>query len=194
MAWPNPFRIRDENTRTFWGYTFQLTSDHLTLEQSHPLKFSYDRLGEDAWNRLNEISPPERSAMPRNLERNGSNEYANEREKSQADTAKPTQDLYLVLKVHAEKDEVLGRLWREINAVPEWVDWEQIARGQDVFYRYAGPSLTGLAFQSLLGGMVRCRNTSSQVWTSDFPGRQSSGGDLGQDWGLLHKSGPSSSI
>lgn len=34
------------------------------------------------------------------------------------------------------------------------VDWEQIARGQDVFYRYGGPALTGLCFQSLLGGMV----------------------------------------
>ena len=139
MAWPNPFRLRDENTRTCWGYTFQLTPEHLTPERAHPMKFSYDVLGEQALDRLNEISPPPRSALPRN-----SNKYAeakagfgdsNEASKSDPN---PKRDLYLLLRDHAHRDETLGKLWQEVNTVPKWVDWDQIARGQDVFYRYGG--------------------------------------------------------
>jgi hypothetical protein len=33
---------------------------------------------------------------------------------------------------HAEEDPKLNELWTEINTVPEWVDWDQIQRGQDV--------------------------------------------------------------
>ena len=35
-----------------------LTDEHLTLEQMHPAKHTWDYLGEKALNRLNEISPP----------------------------------------------------------------------------------------------------------------------------------------
>lgn len=154
MAWPNPFGRRDEHTRTCWGYTFQITDLHLTPEQSHPMKFSYDLLGEQALERLNAISPPPRSALPRN-----SNKYA-ENTKTSPDRApvhsvSPKRDLYTLLKEHADQDETLGALWEEVNTVPAWVDWTQIARGQEIFYRYGGPILTGLAYQSLLGGMVR---------------------------------------
>jgi hypothetical protein len=64
------------------------------------------------------------------------------------------RDLYAIVKEHAETDETLGTLWHQLTTVPDWVDWDQIARGQDVFYRYGGPCLTGLAFQSLIGGLV----------------------------------------
>ena len=57
MAWPNPFRKHDENTRNVWGYTFQWTPNHFTEEEMHPLKYSYDVLAEEALNKLDEISP-----------------------------------------------------------------------------------------------------------------------------------------
>lgn len=53
----------------------------------------------------------------------------------------PRRDLYAMLRDHADEDEVLGRLWEQANSVPEWVDWEQIERGQKVFMRYAGPAI-----------------------------------------------------
>ncbi len=152
MAWPNPFRKTDENTRTAWGYTFQLTEEHLTPEQAHPLKYSYDTLGEAALERLNSISPPQTPALPRNSERQSEKQGSAENGVSAVPVSK--RDLYLLLRDNAGADEKLGELWAHLNTVPDWVDWEQIARGQEVFYRYGGPSLTGLAYQSLLGGMV----------------------------------------
>ena len=132
MAWPNPFRRRDEHTRTAWGYTFQLTPNHLTPEQSHPLKHSYDNLGEQCLDRLNQLEPPTGAGKEK----------------------KPKRDLYRALEEHHDNDECLRKLWNQVNSVPDWVDWDQIARGQDVFYRYGGAMLTGLAYQSLLGGKI----------------------------------------
>ena len=154
MAWPNPFHRRDENTRTVYGYTFQLTTEHLTSEETQPMKHSYDILGEQALERLNAISPPPRSALPRN---NLSNRAPKEGVRVPDNSEEPPEakrDLYVLLRDNAENDEVLRKLWAEVTTVPQWVDWEQISRGQEVFYRYGGPALTGLAFQSLLGGMV----------------------------------------
>lgn len=45
---------------------------------------------------------------------------------------KGTRDLYTTLKEEHNNDDVLGKLWNEVNTIPEWVDWEQITRGQDV--------------------------------------------------------------
>ena len=154
MTWPNPFRRRDANTRTVYGYTFQLTEDHLTREEMEPMKHSYDLLGEQALERLNIISPPPNSALPRNSPSRHSSTNGEKTANASGESFQPTRDLYQLLRDNAEKDEVLGKFWVEVNTVPPWVDWEQIARGQDVFYRYGGPNLTGLAFQSLLGGMV----------------------------------------
>lgn len=52
--------------------------------------------------------------------------------------------------------------------MPEWVDWAQIERGQDVFYRYGGACLTGLAYQSLLGGMGAARVVETLARTGGF--------------------------
>lgn len=59
-------------------------------------------------------------------------------------------------------------MWEEINTVPPWVDWAQIERGQDVFYRYGGPAITGLAYQSLLGGMGAARVVETLARTGGF--------------------------
>lgn len=135
MAWPNPFRRKDENTRNAWGYTFQWTPDHFSTEEMHPLRYSYDTLGEEALNQLDQISPPISSELPRNTSRTplkGDN------------ASSPKRDLYILLRDHASADEKLGELWDEVNTVPDWVDWDQISRGQEVFYRYAGANLTAV--------------------------------------------------
>ncbi|KAK4697130.1 hypothetical protein P7C71_g891, partial [Lecanoromycetidae sp. Uapishka_2] len=157
MAWPNPFFRKTENTRSAWGYTFELSPDHLTVEQMKPMKQSYDLLGEQALDRLNQISSPLRSALPRTTERSAFKHATDANMDREPPQPEPRRDLYLLLQENADKDEILGRLWSEVNDVPLWVDWDQIGRGQDCFYRYGGPALTGLAFQSLLGGMGAAR-------------------------------------
>lgn len=151
MALPNPFRRRDENTRTAWGYTFQLTADHLTPEQAYPLKYSYDVLGEECLDILNEIVP---QSPPR--EKGGK---------------PPKRDLYEVLQTNHARHEKLTQLWTSAHTVPDWVDWSQISRGQEVFYRYGGPALTGLAYQSLLGGMGATRVVETLARTGGFSTR-----------------------
>ncbi|KAK4972579.1 hypothetical protein LTR66_011286 [Elasticomyces elasticus] len=148
-----------------WGYTFDLTPEHLTPEQCEPLKQSYDTLGEQCLDRLNEISPPSRSELPRN-----NSKYATENpaEKGEQASKAVSRDLYAILRDHADTDETLQRFWREVNTVPAWVDWDQIVRGQDVFYRYGGANLTGLAYQSLLGGMGAARVVETLARTGGF--------------------------
>lgn len=94
----------------------------------YPLKYSYDVLGEDALNALDRVSPPALNELPRNQRRRPIKEVPNA-------TSPPKRDLYALLRDHASEDPKLEELWNEVNTVPAWVDWEQIARGQDVFYR-----------------------------------------------------------
>ncbi|KAI5250117.1 hypothetical protein E4T42_04989 [Aureobasidium subglaciale] len=162
MAW---FRRDSPNTILAWDYKFVLTDEHLTLEQMNPKKQTWDYLGEKALNRLNEISPPPPRISPKKSE---GNEPFPDEEKQPAPEVKPKRDLYALLRDHAEEDEVLQNLWQQVNTVPEWVDWDQIARGQDVFYRYGGPVLTGLAYQSLLGGLGAARVTEVLSRTGGF--------------------------
>lgn len=135
MAWPNIFRRKDENTRHAWGYTFQWTRTHFTQEQLHPLKYSYDTLADECLNRLDEISPPQNAELPRN-----SGKLPSAKEESGA----IKRDLYALLRDHADEDVKLGQLWDEVTTMPKWVDWDQISRGQDVFYRYGGAALTAV--------------------------------------------------
>ena len=164
MSWPNPFYQSTPNTRSAWGYVFEWTDEHITLEASEPLKHSYDTLGDTCLDILNELSPPaSRSVLPRNRER------AEEQEqKEPAGNATPTRDLYAILRDNADQNDTLKQLWTQVNTVPDWVDWEQIQRGQDAFYRYGGAAITGLAFQSLLGGMGAARVTETLARTGGF--------------------------
>ncbi|KAF2839537.1 hypothetical protein M501DRAFT_973024 [Patellaria atrata CBS 101060] len=175
MAWPNPFRRRTEKTRTCWGYTFDVTDDHLTPEQTYPLKYTYDVLAEECLRKLDEISPPPRSALPRNNDRysDKANTIRSElkdirTEGNDEPSPPPPRDLYALLQDHAETDPKLKQLWTQVSTVPEWVDWAQIGRGQDVFYRYGGTALTGLAYQSLLGGMGAARVVETLARTGGF--------------------------
>ncbi|KAH8708628.1 hypothetical protein GQ44DRAFT_776996 [Phaeosphaeriaceae sp. PMI808] len=170
MAWPNPFRRRTKNTKACWGYEFEWTEDHFTPEQVDRLKRSYDVLAEECLNILNSILPPHNNALPRNNSSHPPESpsiIGNQEERSES-LPVPQRDLYTLLKEHHLSDPKLEQLWQEVNTVPEWVDWDQIQRGQDVFYRYVGPALTGLTFQSLLGGMGAARVVETLARTGGF--------------------------
>lgn len=128
MAWPNPFwrLTADENTRNAWGYRFQWTSSHWTEDQFHHLKFTYDTLAEECLEKLDEISPPPDSQLPRNTPRQPGKEGKSDEPPAQK------RDLYELLRDHHGEDKKLSELWTQVNTIPEWVDWEQIERGQDV--------------------------------------------------------------
>nr|POE65991.1 ras guanine nucleotide exchange factor k [Quercus suber] len=195
MSWPNPFRRRTENTRTCWGYTFEHTPLHLTPDETQPLKQSYDVLGEQVLARLNELAPPSRGKeLPRRrvgehedgeakvwaekgkgdvermegVRQGLKDEVKGEEEGKSEGEKKGKRDLYVVLEENYHTDEVLSRFWEDVNLVPDWVDWAQIERGQDVFYRYGGACLTGLAYQSLLGGMGAARVVETLARTGGF--------------------------
>lgn len=127
-------------------------------------------MGEQVLDRLNSISPPANKELPRNNTRfqapvaKDGTFPSDEKEEPKA----PARDLYAILRDHAETDELLQKFWTEVNTVPEWVDWAQIQRGQDAFYRYGGACLTGLAYQSLLGGMGAARVVETLARTGGF--------------------------
>ncbi|BFZ58397.1 hypothetical protein PYCC9005_005459 [Savitreella phatthalungensis] len=60
------------------------------------------------------------------------------------------------------------KLWDQMRTVPDWLDVAACARGQDVFYRYAGPAFTGLLFDSLFGGYGARRISEVLVRTGSF--------------------------
>lgn len=137
MTLLNPSGRQGKIIHTQWGYSFQLTDDHLQLEQMNQMKFSYDELADRAYKKLKSLSLPSH-AVESNIT--------------------ISRDLFPLLQENANNDHVLNQLWTQVNNVPSWVCWDQISRGQDCFYRYGGPALTGLAYQSLLGGMVNKTN------------------------------------
>lgn len=101
-----------------WGLDIEWTELHQTQEQLRPQMFTYDKLAQNCIERLNQISPPQRKDAGDN-------------------TAKsPKRDLLALVERHTDDDPKLKELWTQIHTVPEWVDWEQIKRGQEVFFRY----------------------------------------------------------
>ncbi|KAI9720551.1 MAG: hypothetical protein M1828_005635 [Chrysothrix sp. TS-e1954] len=162
MLWDDRASARESKRHTCWGYTFEESSDHWSKEQIDALKNSYDTSGEACLNILDQVSPPVRGALPRS--------YSQEQKPSLAGDEKPPppRDLYDLLRQHHADDPELDQFWTQINTVPEWVDWQQIERGQDVFYRYGGAALTGLAYQSLLGGMGGGRVVETLARTGGF--------------------------
>ncbi|KAM0273865.1 hypothetical protein ACHAQH_008197 [Verticillium albo-atrum] len=153
LAWL--FRRSGPEWQEIWDYQFKWTSDHRTADEMRPMIYTYDKLGEAALNRLDEISPPEKKG-------------ASGEKPSPDDEKKPPRDLYALLRDNAEKDEVLGQLWTEVTTIPDWVDWAQIERGQQVFLRYAGPAIFALTFQSLVGGMGSRRVVETLARTGGF--------------------------
>ncbi|KAK1622503.1 hypothetical protein BDP81DRAFT_466022 [Colletotrichum phormii] len=107
-----------------YGYKFRQTELHMSAEQLDPLKDKFDEVGSDALTALDGMFPP---PPPR------AGWYA----KGKQEDPQPDRDTYALLRDHPEKDARLLKLWDEVNAVLECINWDQIKRGQDVFYRYA---------------------------------------------------------
>ena len=168
MFWWRPFKRKNDYTRTVWSYTFQFNPDlHPQPDQLEPLKQSYDTLGEQTLERLQTLTTSLRPILSQKLTK-GTPSEQHSKKSPEATQPEAKEDLYTLLKDHAESDAVLGRFWDEVNTIPPWVDWAQIARGQEVFYRYGGPFFTGLAFQSLLGGMAAARVVEVLARTGGF--------------------------
>ncbi|KAH8691592.1 hypothetical protein BGW36DRAFT_439393 [Talaromyces proteolyticus] len=136
--------------RNHWGVSFKWTELHQTREQLRPQMFTYDKLANDCVKRLNELSPPTKTNSTSESNR------------------PPKRDLFALLEKHADDDSKLKQLWTEINTVPEWVDWEQVKRGQEVFFRYGLAVLNVLNFESLLGGMGSPRVVETLARTGGF--------------------------
>lgn len=133
-------------SRSRWGYRFEMTPEHWNQQQMDSMKHSFDELGESSYIKLDALKGSWSSRVPRTGPKMPA---SNDKGKWEE------QDLVTILKKNHVTDPVLRKLWDEIQTVPPWVSWAQVGRGQDVFYRYGGPALTGLCFQSLLGGLVR---------------------------------------
>ncbi|KAK3683667.1 tat pathway signal sequence [Podospora appendiculata] len=156
------FTKKKRDRRSAWGYNFDWTSDHLTPEQLRPLMFSYDVLATESLDRLDKLSPAPPSTTTTTTATTTTGGDNDEK------PPRCHRDLCALLEQHAPEDETLNRLWTEVTTVPAWVDWAQIARGQKVFYRYAGPSVVALTFHSLLGGMGSRRVVETLARTGGF--------------------------
>lgn len=108
------------------NYSFQWTKNHLSRSDIEPFRRQYDTIGSEALKKLQEIS------------KNLSNQET-------------TKDLYTLLQKHHQDYPVLSELWTEVHSVPDWVNWEQLQRGQDFFYRYALANFMGFALQGFVG-------------------------------------------
>ena len=122
--------------RTCWGYSFVLTDEHLEKDELDSLKFSYDQLGDCVLKRLKEVNRTSEQYTPQ------------EQSEQRSTSLLQGLDLYTVLE-RARGDPIIDRFWKEVHTEPSFIDWQQIERGQEVFYRYGGAALTGLCFQSL---------------------------------------------
>lgn len=156
--------------RTVWGHTFEWTPEHQTKEQMRPLTYTYDVLGSECLDRLDELSPPSK-ARPQETQTETTDKVP--APVPQDSTEKPPssparRDLYALLEQHHAADPTISALWTQIHTVPDWVDWAQIQRGQDVFCRYGVPSILALTFQSLVGGMAARRVVETLARTGGF--------------------------
>lgn len=104
-----------EKSTNIYEYSFEWTPQHKTSEDLKRLISTYDELASEAVQRL--VCPQ----------------------------AKGHRDLYTLIAEHRETDSVVGELWTELITIPEWVNWDQIERGQKIFWRYGGASITAVS-------------------------------------------------
>ena len=131
------FRNNREVWRECYGHKFPWTSEHYNAEELQPLIHTYDVLGSEVLDRLDEISPPP-PASKKPFEPPAPGEVANT-------SGRARRDLYQILVENKDKDELLQKFWKSVTDIPDWVDWDQIERGQKVFYRYGGPAVVSVS-------------------------------------------------
>ncbi|PWY66680.1 hypothetical protein BO83DRAFT_319745 [Aspergillus eucalypticola CBS 122712] len=116
---------------TYWDHTFAWSPLHQTREQLRSKMHTYDRLGDECIDQINEIG----------------RQVVNQDRQNDPDRKLPDLDVYIMLKDHAKDDSKLSEFWAQVNTVPDWVDWQQIKRGQEVFFRYGLPILNVFILQ-----------------------------------------------
>ncbi|KAK9798777.1 putative Tat pathway signal sequence [Seiridium cardinale] len=149
---------QDPEVLDLYGYKFRWGPLHQSPEELRHLIFTYDTSASEALEALDKLVPLTTVSLQKN-----SNE-----ENVKAKEVKQHRDLYKLVQEHAKADGKVRRLWEEVNTIPEWVDWEQIERGQKVFWRYGGSTITSLTFLSLLGGMGSGRTVETLDRTGGF--------------------------
>lgn len=122
-----------ETQRYVRGHSFEWTENHLTPEQLMPLRQEGDDLALAVVEKLLAIV-----------------------EAQQTEKGAKRPDLYTLLKENYANDATLTEFWNETHTVPEWVDWEEIERGQAFLYRYLAPNITGIVLQGCLGENAVC--------------------------------------
>ncbi|KAJ1325217.1 oxygenase MpaB family protein [Microdochium nivale] len=146
-----------------YGERFKWTSLHQTPAQLKHLQKTYDSLSQAALNKLDELLPV--APIPARPAPSADNKTTPTRE---ARERPPQRDAFRLLRQHASDAPEIRAFWDEVDTVPEWVNWEQIERGQKVFWRYAGASITSLTYLSLLGGMAGGRIVETLDRTGGF--------------------------
>lgn len=126
---------QDPEQLNIYGHKFRWKASHTSPEELRRLIFSYDTVAAEALDALDETVPPVTVTPQKSVEG-----IAEETDK------KKYRDLYKLVQEHAATDERIGKLWEEVNTVPEWVDWEQIERGQKIFWRYGGAAITAVCY------------------------------------------------
>lgn len=101
----------------YWDYSFEWTDQHLQATELEPWTQQCDTLADECTEILDKLNQPVK------LE-NGSD---------------MKKDRYALLRNHFESNPKLTELWTQINTIPDWVDWAQIQRGQDIYWRYFIP-------------------------------------------------------
>lgn len=127
----SPLATSPSNEVHCWDYSFEWTHLHQTAEKLRPLIYTYDSLADECLQRLQVLAESTESQQP-----------------SQDNNDKSSRkNLFALLKDNADDDPKLKELWTQVHTVPAWVSWEQIKRGQEVFYRYGLPILNVVSIE-----------------------------------------------
>jgi hypothetical protein len=126
-----------------YGIKFKWSPLHKDSQDLSPLLRTYDELSTRALEFVDEIGA---SSMTSSIRRNDGEETNAGQEK------RFHRNFFNIMKQHVETQETdsedpIQKLWHEIHTIPDWVDWEQIERGQKVFWRYGGPAVTSVRCQ-----------------------------------------------
>jgi hypothetical protein len=112
-----------EDLRTVGNYSFHWTKEHTTKEKTDPLRFEHDELGAATVNIIQKIHQRKQEAQKQRGEQI------------------ERLDMFATLKANRHHNETLEEFWTQVNTVPDWVNWEQLERGQRFFATHWEASL-----------------------------------------------------